>query len=132
MVDFAGQKISFFFSQLKYAEELATNYANELDETCFVLAFYLEPTSYPYIEYYDDTGEHGKVYGIAANRLEQCFPGGRQQTKIISACHALPKDNADYYDSDKQQFLFPTDRENKNEEYFESLNNASEDQKRLV
>ena len=132
MVDFAGQKISFFFSQLKYAEELASNYANELHETCFVLAFYLEPTSYPYIEYYDDAGEHGKVYGIAANRLEQCFPGGRQQTKIISACHALPENDTERCDNDRQQFLFSVDEEDKRNEFFDSFNKTNKDQKRLV
>ena len=101
MIDFAGQKMSFFFSQLAYAEELATSYANELHETCFVLVFTLEPTSYPFIEYCGDTGEHGKVYGIAAKHLEQCFPGGRQQAKIISACHA-----SDHTHEDRQQCLF--------------------------
>ena len=86
---------------LAYAEELATSYANELHETCFVLAFTLEPTSYPFIEYCGDAGEHGTVYGIAAEHLDQCFPGGRQQAKIISACHA-----SDHTHEDRQQSLF--------------------------
>ena len=101
MIDFAGQKMSFFFSQLAYAEELATSYAHELHETCFVLAFTLEPTSYPFIEYCGDAGEHGTVYGIAAEHLDQCFPGGRQQAKIISACHT-----SDHTHEYRQQCLF--------------------------
>ena len=111
MIDFAGQKMSFFFSQLAYAEELATSYACELHETCFVLAFTLEPTSYPFIEYCGDAGEHGTVYGIAAEHLDQCFPGGRQQAKLMTACHAPANsfdghtDESHTYD-DRQQHLF--------------------------
>ncbi len=103
MIDFAGQKMSFFFSQLAYAEELAASYANELHETCFVLAFTLEPASYAFIEYCSDAGKHGTVYGIAAEHLEQCFPEGRQQAKIISACQA-----SDHTHEDRQQCLFDT------------------------
>ena len=40
LADFVGQKVSFFFSDIHYAETLATKYAKEINEACLVLAFY--------------------------------------------------------------------------------------------
>ena len=86
LVDFVGQKVSFFFSDIHYAETLATKYAKELNEACLVLAFYPSIKKREHIQSYGMATEKCHIYGIDIENLDICFPTGWRQAKIVSSC----------------------------------------------
>ncbi len=86
LADFVGQKVSFFFSDIHYAETLATKYAKELNEACLVLAFYPSIKKREHIHSYGMATNTCHVFGIDIENLDTCFPTGWRQAKIISFC----------------------------------------------
>ena len=84
--DFAGQKVSYFFSSPQYARCLASNYATELNANCYVLSFDINRLAYRYLHFEKSLDEDCFVFGIKAEHLSLCFPKIREVTQIIDVC----------------------------------------------
>ena len=86
LVDFTGQKTSYFFTSQNYARHLASRYANELDALCYVLVFQFAPFFYQHITFERVIDDDCCVFGIPIEKLDMCFPDVRMQTQVVEVC----------------------------------------------